>query len=113
VKVWVYHGDEIPVEELETERARARAMAGMSLRGTGGASTGALITDEKDMAEVSEAETPQPDEGVAGEESEAPASGEEATGQPADEATSREDPKTEDGTGASEAGDAAPGEESS
>ena len=27
VKVWVYHGDEIPVAEQETERARARALA--------------------------------------------------------------------------------------
>jgi small subunit ribosomal protein S3 len=124
-KVWVYHGDEIPVEELETERARARAMAGMSLRGTGGASTGALITDEKDMAEVTEAEPPQPEEGVP-EESEAPASGEETTVEPPEEATgqedpnaeggtatSQEDPKAEGGTGASEAGGAASGEESS
>jgi small subunit ribosomal protein S3 len=56
VKVWVYHGDEIPSEELETERARARALAGVASRGAGGASTGALITDEKEMAEVSEPE---------------------------------------------------------
>jgi small subunit ribosomal protein S3 len=58
VKVWVYHGDEIPSEELETERARARALAGVASRGAGGASTGALITDEKEMAEVAEPETP-------------------------------------------------------
>jgi small subunit ribosomal protein S3 len=43
VKVWVYHGDEIPVQEQETQRARARAMAGMPAGG--GSSTGALITD--------------------------------------------------------------------
>ncbi|HEX6208914.1 MAG TPA: 30S ribosomal protein S3 [Actinomycetota bacterium] len=49
VQVWVYHGDEIPQEEQETERARARALAGI-----GGASTGALVTDEKEMAEVAE-----------------------------------------------------------
>ncbi|HEX6262646.1 MAG TPA: 30S ribosomal protein S3 [Actinomycetota bacterium] len=49
VQVWVYHGDEIPQEEKETERARARALAGI-----GGASTGALVTDEKEMAEVAE-----------------------------------------------------------
>jgi small subunit ribosomal protein S3 len=56
-KVWVYHGDEIPVEEMETERARARALAGMGGgRGLTGASTGALITDEKEMAEVVEPE---------------------------------------------------------
>src|SRR4029077_2779631 len=27
VKVWVYHGDEVPYREQETERARARATA--------------------------------------------------------------------------------------
>jgi small subunit ribosomal protein S3 len=54
VKVWVYHGDEIPVEEQETARMRARALAGLSARGASGASTGALITDEKEMAEVAE-----------------------------------------------------------
>ena len=50
VQVWVYHGDEIPQEEQETERARARALAGISR----GSSTGALVTDEKEMAEVTE-----------------------------------------------------------
>src|ERR671925_264835 len=55
VKVWVYHGDEIPVEEMETERLRARALAGLAV-GPTGASTGALITDEKEMAEVAEPE---------------------------------------------------------
>src|SRR5438093_2524691 len=57
VKVWVYHGDEIPVQEQETARMRARAIAGMSPRGAGGASTGALITDVKELAEVEEPET--------------------------------------------------------
>jgi small subunit ribosomal protein S3 len=33
VKVWVYHGDEVPYREQETERARARA----SMRARGGA----------------------------------------------------------------------------
>jgi small subunit ribosomal protein S3 len=62
VKVWVYHGDEIPVEEMETERARARALAGMAV-GPTGASTGALITDEKEMAEVAAPEPePTPEE---------------------------------------------------
>jgi small subunit ribosomal protein S3 len=52
VKVWVYHGDEIPIAEQETERARARALAQVT---TGGAaSTGALITDEKEVLEVAE-----------------------------------------------------------
>jgi len=49
VKVWVYHGDEVPVQEKETQRARARAMAGMPARGAGGASTGALITDSREL----------------------------------------------------------------
>ena len=56
VKVWVYHGDEIPMAELETERARARALAGMPAGGPSGASTGALITDEAELLEVAEAE---------------------------------------------------------
>jgi small subunit ribosomal protein S3 len=49
VKVWVYHGDQIPVQEQEIERARARALAGVPVGGAGGASTGALITDVRDM----------------------------------------------------------------
>jgi small subunit ribosomal protein S3 len=53
VKVWVYHGDEIPQAEQETERLRARALAQVS---SGGASTGALITDEREAAEVAEVE---------------------------------------------------------
>ncbi len=48
VKVWVYHGDEIPLQEQGMERARARALAGMGPRG-GGSSTGALITDVRDL----------------------------------------------------------------
>src|SRR4030095_3211187 len=51
VKVWVYHGDEIPQAEQETERLRARALAQVS---SGGASTGALITDEREGAEGAE-----------------------------------------------------------
>jgi small subunit ribosomal protein S3 len=57
VKVWVYQGDEIPVDEMETERARARALAGVPI-GPTGASTGALITDEKEMREVSAPDEP-------------------------------------------------------
>src|SRR6266540_998595 len=48
VKVWVYHGDEIPLQEQGMERARARALAGMGPRG-GGSSTGALITDVREL----------------------------------------------------------------
>jgi small subunit ribosomal protein S3 len=62
VKVWVYHGDEIPIEEQETQRMRARALAGMALRGRGpsGASTGALITDVKELADADVEEEPTP-----------------------------------------------------
>ncbi len=56
VKVWVYHGDEIPIAEQETERARARALAQVT---TGGAaSVGALITDEKELEVADEPEAP-------------------------------------------------------
>jgi small subunit ribosomal protein S3 len=60
VKVWVYQGDEIPSEEKETERARARALAGVPQVGPTGASTGALITDEKQMAELTAPDEPAP-----------------------------------------------------
>jgi small subunit ribosomal protein S3 len=60
VKVWVYHGDEIPQAEQETERLRARALA--QVASGGGASTGALITDEREAAEVAE---PEPEATVA------------------------------------------------
>ena len=49
-KVWVYHGDEIPVQEQETARARARALAGVPVGGAG-ASKGALITDVREVEE--------------------------------------------------------------
>jgi small subunit ribosomal protein S3 len=73
VQVWVYHGDEIPTEEKETARARARAIAGM-----GGASTGALVTDEKQMAELQEP-APSPEEKAA--PAEAPAEAEPPKGE--------------------------------
>jgi small subunit ribosomal protein S3 len=57
VKVWVYHGDEIPQAEQETERLRARALVTASTGG--GASTGALITDEREAAEIT-TEPPAP-----------------------------------------------------
>ena len=56
VKVWVYHGDEIPQAEQETERLRARALA--QVASGGGASTGALITDVREAAEVAEPDEP-------------------------------------------------------
>ena len=56
VKVWVYHGDQIPEREQETQRARARAIAGArGRRAPTGASTGALITDPREAAEADEA----------------------------------------------------------
>ena len=51
VKVWVYHGDEIPAQEQETARLRARAIAGVPVGGLGAASTGALITDVREIEE--------------------------------------------------------------
>jgi small subunit ribosomal protein S3 len=48
VKVWVYHGDEIPAAEKEAELARARALQPTR---AGAASTGALITDEREVLE--------------------------------------------------------------
>jgi small subunit ribosomal protein S3 len=72
-KVWVYQGDEIPLEEIETERARARALAGVAV-GPTGASTGALITDEKEMREVSAPDdTPPPEQEPSEPSSEEPA----------------------------------------
>jgi small subunit ribosomal protein S3 len=71
VKVWVYHGDEIPVEEQETARMRARAIAGMAVRGPSGASTGALITDVKEMGESEgEDEQERPEEPAPSEDQE-------------------------------------------
>jgi small subunit ribosomal protein S3 len=49
VKVWVYHGDELGAQEQEIERARARALAGVGPRSGGGSSTGALITDSREV----------------------------------------------------------------
>ncbi|MGE5460483.1 MAG: 30S ribosomal protein S3 [Solirubrobacterales bacterium] len=59
VKVWVYHGDEIPIAEQETERLRARALAHVT--SGGGASTGAPITDPVEAAEVPAPEPPAPE----------------------------------------------------
>jgi small subunit ribosomal protein S3 len=65
VKVWVYHGDEIPTQELEMERARARALAGVPVGGAGGASTGALITDVREIEEGVPVPPAEPREGKA------------------------------------------------
>jgi small subunit ribosomal protein S3 len=112
VKVWVYQGDEIPSEEKETERARARALAGVPPRGAGGASTGALITDEKEAAEVAEPEpvveaepaTPEPEEPKPEEDRpESPAG--KATVEPGSMASAEEKAATPGEIGASKEGD--------
>jgi small subunit ribosomal protein S3 len=91
VKVWVYQGDEIPSEEMETERARARALAGVPPRGAAGASTGALITDVREAAEVAE---PEPESQPAEETPAEPSEGSptEPAEQPPSEAPSEESP---------------------
>jgi small subunit ribosomal protein S3 len=107
VKVWVYQGDEIPSEEKETERARARALAGVPARGAGGASTGALITDEKEAAEVAE-----PEPAAAEPEAAEPEAAESETATPAEAsseaetAESSEAVPSEEGTPESAAGEA-------
>ncbi len=60
VKVWVYHGDELGAQEQEIERARARALAGVAPRGAGGSSTGALITDAREIEGGPAVPTPAP-----------------------------------------------------
>jgi small subunit ribosomal protein S3 len=96
-KVWVYHGDEIPVEEMETERARARALAGMGGgRGLTGASTGALITAEKEMAEVVEPE-PATDAGKPDEAASGPEGAEADAAEAASEPEGAEEPAGSEG----------------
>lgn len=53
VKVWVYQGDEIPVREQETERARARALAGMPVQSES-------VTPDETPAVVAEPAAPEP-----------------------------------------------------
>jgi small subunit ribosomal protein S3 len=98
VKVWVYHGDEIPQAEQETERLRARAIA--QVASGGGASTGALITDVREAAEVAEPEeesvvpeTPETEEAEPTAEAETP-SGDPSTAEaaPSTDATADEEP---------------------
>jgi small subunit ribosomal protein S3 len=101
VKVWVYHGDEVPHREQETERALARARAGTGGRGGGGASTGALITDEREAAEV---EAPEP-----AREPEAPSEDEVAPETPAsDDVAPSATPEASEAAAAPEASEPAP-----
>jgi small subunit ribosomal protein S3 len=93
VKVWVYSGDEIPTEEKETAMARARALAGMRAP-AGGASTGALITDPKDLAEVEdEPATPSPEAEAGSGEAEPAAEEAEASTEASTEAPTEEAPE--------------------
>jgi small subunit ribosomal protein S3 len=98
VKVWVYQGDEIPSEEVETERARARAMAGYPVQGPTGASTGALITDAKEMAEVSAPDEPSAERPEDPSDSASPTSAEE----PSDSASPTEGVGSAEPSGSSE-----------
>jgi small subunit ribosomal protein S3 len=100
VKVWVYHGDEIPIAEQETERARARALA--QVTSGGGASTGALIIDEREAAELSE---PEPVVAPESEPQAEPGAGAapEAAPEPASEAGAAPEAASEPGAVAEEA----------
>jgi len=90
VKVWVYHGDEIPIDEQETARMRARAIAGMAVRRPSSSSTGALITDVKELADAETEDEPTPapsPEAETDTETEAEATTEAPTETPAETAT--------------------------
>jgi small subunit ribosomal protein S3 len=80
VKVWVYHGDEVPYREQETERARARASArargGAAPRGERPAPTPAAAPSETPApaaVAAAPADTPAPAEATAPTEAPAPA----------------------------------------
>jgi len=106
VKVWVYQGDEIPSEEKETERARARALAGVPLAGPTGASTGALITDEKQMAELTAPDEPaapsEPEEAPETPEAQGAAEAPSADAGPTEQAPTEEAATPEPDAGAAE-----------
>jgi small subunit ribosomal protein S3 len=95
VKVWVYHGDEIPVAEQETERARARALAHVT---SGGPSTAAPSAVQP--------ETPRPQPA-----SPEPASAEPASAEPQAEPASAE-PQAEPASAETPDAPAAEGSES-
>ena len=96
VKVWVYHGDEVPYREQETERARARATArargGAAPRGERPATTPAPAPSQPAPAAVepAPADAPAPAEATAPADAPAPAEAtapvpEETPGTPAAE----------------------------
>jgi small subunit ribosomal protein S3 len=104
VKVWVYHGDEIPLAEQETERLRARALAHVT--SGGGASTGALITDPTEAADVT---APEPTTPATPAEAPAPSAPTpaEAEGPTGDSSAQRTAPSTDATADAEPAGPAA------
>ena len=110
VKVWVYHGDEIPQAEQETERLRARALA--QVASGGGASTGALITDVREAAEVAEPDEPVAPEPVeeGGAETDRPSESttSDAAGAEQPSAATRASAEAEEPTGDPSTAEAAP-----
>jgi small subunit ribosomal protein S3 len=110
VKVWVYHGDEIPQAEQETERLRARALA--QVASGGGASTGALITDVREAAEVAEPDEPVVSEPVeeGGTETDGPSEPTTSDAAETDQssATTRASAEAEEPTGDPSTAEAAP-----
>jgi small subunit ribosomal protein S3 len=95
VKVWVYHGDEIPLAEQETERLRARALAQVS---TGRASAGAPIAEgrEAEAAAPAPASEPTPAPAVSEPAKTEPAVSEPAVSEPAVSEPAKTEPaKTE------------------
>jgi small subunit ribosomal protein S3 len=98
VKVWVYHGDEVPHREQQTERALARAHASAQQVDTAsrGGSSGAAPTVEVPTVEAP-AEAPVP-EAAAPEAPEAP----EPEAPAAPEAPEAADPENPEGDAAAE-----------
>ena len=112
VKVWVYHGDEIPIAEQETERLRARALAHVT--SGGGASTGALITDPVEAQEVTTPEAPAPEvaEPAPPAETSSPAEPAAPTGDPSAPGAAPSTDATADEEPAETTGEAGPEEKS-
>jgi small subunit ribosomal protein S3 len=107
VKVWVYHGDEVPYREQETERARARATA----RARGGARSETRPAPAPAPAPAAEAPVEQPAEQPAEAPAEQPPEAREAatTAQAAEAPTGPETsaaPETPTAPGTSAAPDA-------
>jgi small subunit ribosomal protein S3 len=83
VKVWVYHGDEVPYREQETERARARATA--RARGTSRGEAAPVRAEAPATATATEAPPAPAAEPAATGSAAAPATPDETPGTPAAE----------------------------